>query len=70
MVIYSGLNDNGETVIFDYMVDTLDAVTRPTIDYEFTYRSQAGEQYEEVDVSLPEISSDSMNSILTEVKKL
>ena len=39
MIIFAGLNDIGETVIFDYLIDDLDPITKDITSWEFTYQT-------------------------------
>ena len=64
MVIFSGVGEDGEPVIFDYIMGVVDPSVSFDVEWEFTYTAQGGPSVESVQVEFPEVDGAGVNEIL------
>ena len=67
MLIFSGLDRNGNVIIFDYILDTIDAEINPMYEFSYTYNVPSEaiiEGYDELDLSITYIDGESMKQII------
>jgi len=61
MLLFSGLNSDGNPQIFDYLIGTIHPDINPAVEYEFYYHGHDGPHIETTEITFPELDNLALN---------